>query len=223
MDRAITRHDNEPPLADRLALDHADLVKRATEAVALVPDNIRAVASDDKAAAYTETAADLKKILKEVDDAFTPEKEPWLAGSRIVEGFFSFRATLKAKAATVTKALDAYATAKLAAQRKAEAEEAERARKEAAAFDEPDEVYVAPAPVRDVVRVVAPSGVKASGSVKWEHRITDFDKVPREFLMENKTYIVAHLAGLKARGVDIKDAKIAGLEIFEAVKTSIRR
>ena len=125
--------------------------------------------------------------------------------------------------ALVVKALDAFATAKLNAQRKADAEAAEKARKEAAAFDEPPPAPVAAAPVREVVRVVTFSGAKASGSVKWDYRIVDFDSVPRELLMENKPAITAAIAGLKARGIDIKEAKIAGLEIFEAVKTSIRR
>jgi len=204
-------------------MDHADLVKRATEAVALVPAELRPIETEEEAADYTETAADLKAITKEADDAFTPEKEPWLAGSRTVDNFFSFRATLRAKAAMVVKALDAFATAKLNAQRKADAEAAEKARKEAAAFDEPPPAPVAAAPVREVVRVVTFSGAKASGSVKWDYRIVDFDSVPRELLMENKPAITAAIAGLKARGIDIKEAKIAGLEIFEAVKTSIRR
>lgn len=223
MDREITRLDNQPPLEDRLALDHADLVKRAAEAVALVPADLRAIGSDEEAAAYTDTAADLKKILKEADDAFEPEKKPWLAGGRTVDNFFAFRATLKAKADAVVRTLNAFATAKLNAQRKADAEAAEKARKEAIAFDEPAPASVAAAPARDVVRVVAFSGAKASASVKWDYRITDFDAVPRELLMENRPAITAAIAGLKARGLDIKDAKLAGIEIFEAVKTSIRR
>lgn len=223
MDREITKHDNQPPLDERLAMDHADLVKRAAEAAALVPEAIRAIETDEEAADYTETAADLKTLLKEADDAFTPEKEPWLTGGRTVEKFFSFRATLKAKADLVVKALNAYASAKLAAQRKADAEAAEKARKEAAAFDEPPPAPIVAAPVREIARVVTFSGAKASGSVKWDYRIADFDKVPRDYLMENKQAITAAIAGLKARGIDIADAKIPGLEIFEAVKTSIRR
>jgi hypothetical protein len=94
MDTIVTRHHNEPPLADRLALDHADLVKEATEAAALVPDSIRAIETDEEAAAYTDTAADIKGILSQADAAFTVEKAPWLAGGRAVDEFFAFRKEL---------------------------------------------------------------------------------------------------------------------------------
>lgn len=214
MDREVTKHDNQPPLEDRLALDHADLVKRATEAVALVPDDLRAIATDEEAADYTETAADLKAILKEADAAFTPEKEPWLKGGRTVETFFAFRATLKAKAAQVVKALDAFANAKLAAKRKAEAEAAEKARQEAAAFDEPVAPVAAPAPVKEIARVVTASGRMAAASTKWVHRVTDPTKVPRQYLMVNE-------AALKA-AVDGGMRSIEGVEIFETARTSIR-
>lgn len=213
---------NQPTLDERLALDHADLVKRATEAVELVPEAIRAIQNDEEAAAYTETAADLKAILKEADDAFTPEKEPWLTGGRTVEKFFSFRAALKAKADMVVKALNAFQTAKLAAQRKADEEAAEKARKEAVAFDEPAPA-AAPTIVREAARVVAFSGAMASGSVRWEHRVTDFAALADQYKLANDAALKAAVAGLKAQGGNIKDAKIQGIEIFETVKTAIRR
>lgn len=213
---------NEPPLGERLALDHADLVKRAKEAVELVPDAIRPIANDEEADAYTQTAADLKKIEKEGDDAFTPEKKPWLDGGKAVDDFFRFRATLKAKADLVVKAINTYQTAKLNAQRAADAAAAEKARKEAEAFDETP-VYVAPTVVKEATRVVAFSGAKASGSVKWEYRVTDFAKLADQFKLPNDPALKAAVSTLKALGGDIKDAKIEGIEIFEAVKTAIRR
>lgn len=238
--REITRHDNAPPLADRLALDHAALVKEATEAADLVPPDIRAIADDEEAAAYTDTAADIKAVIARADASFEIAKKPWRDGAKTVDDFFSFRKTLEAAVKRVTGALDNRANLLLAQKRKAEAEEAERAkvaaaaeterlRKEALAFDEAPPapvapVYVVPAAVKDVARVVSfATGNKSSASLKWDYRIVDFDTVPRDCLMENKPAITAKIAGLKARGIDIKDAKIPGLEIFEAVKTAIRR
>lgn len=232
MDTIVTRHHNEPPLADRLALDHADLVKEATEAAALVPDSIRAIETDEEAAAYTDTAADIKGILSQADAAFTVEKAPWLAGGRAVDEFFAFRKDLTAAVKRVTSALDTRANLLLAQQRRREAEEAaaakaaadaetERLRREAAAFDEPvpapvTAAYVAPAPVKDVARVVSIStGNKASASVTWTHRVVDADKVPRQFLMVNEAAIKAAIKG--------GTRKIEGVEIFEAAKTAIRR
>lgn len=223
---------NEPPLADRLALDHADLVKEATEAAALVPAELRAIATDEEAAAYTDTAADIKGIIAQADAAFTVEKKPWLDGGRAVDGFFAFRKTLQSAVDRVVTALDARANLLLVQLRQREADEAakaladaaaetERLRKEAEAFDEPPPVvvtpvYVAPAPIKDVARVVSiATGNKASAGVKWDYRVTDIDKVPRQYLMVNEAAIKAAIKG--------GTRKIDGVEIFEAAKTSIRR
>lgn len=223
---------NEPPLADRLALDHAELLKEATEAAALVPDQIRAIESDEEAAAYTDTAADIKAIIVQADAAFKIEKAPWLDGGRTVDEFFAFRKSLDAAVRRVTSALDNRANFLLAQQRKAEAAaaeaarlaaaaETERLRKEAAAFDEPPPMEVAPAyvppvVVKDVARVVSSAtGNKASASVNWTYRVVDPDKVPRQYMMVNEAAIKAAVKG--------GTRKIEGVEIFEAAKTAIRR
>ncbi len=228
----ITRHHNEPPLADRLALDHAELLRLAAEGAALVPDTIRPIATDEEAAAYTDTAADLKGIIAQADAAFTAAKAPWLAGGRTVDDFFSFRKGLTAAVGRVKAALDARANAILAARRRAEAEEAERVRlaaaaeterlrKEAEAFDEAPPpvvapVYVPPAPIKEAARVVsAATGNKASVSTKWMHTVTDRAAVPREYLMVDDEAIKLALK----RGV----RSIPGVEIFEAANTAIRR
>lgn len=212
----MDRHHNEPPLADRLAIDHADLVKEATEAAALVPGDLRAIESDDEAAAYTDTAADMKAVLAQAVAAFKAEKEPWLEGGRTVDAFFNaIRSPLDAAIKRVVAALDARANAILAAKRKADAEAAEKARKEAAAFDEPV-AFVAPAPVKDVARVVSIStGNKASVSTKWAHRVVDPSEVPRMYLMVNEAAIKAAIAG--------GTRAIPGVEIYEVAKTAIRR
>lgn len=206
---------NEPPLAERLAIDHADLVKQAAAMAELVPAEIRAIETDDEAAAYTDTAADIKEVIVAADAAFKVEKDPWLTGGRVVDDFFAFRKALTAAVNRCRAALDARANAILAAQRKAEAAAAEKARKEAEAFDEVP-VFVAPVPVRETARVVSIStGNKASASIRWTHRVSDPDKVPRQFLMVNEAALKAAVAG----GV----RKIEGVDIFEAAKTAIRR
>lgn len=220
--RAITRHDNEPPLADRLALDHADLVKRSLEAIDLVPEQVRAIQSDEEAQAYTDTAADIKKVLKEADAAFTPEKKPWLDGADTIDSFFAFRKKLKASADRSVAAINAWRNLQLANKRKAEALEAERLRKEAEAFDEPTPVAPPLVKPQEATRVVSTSGAMASGGVKWDYRIVDFNAIPHAYLAENRPAITAAIAGLKAWGIDVKDAKIPGLEIFETMRTAIR-
>ena len=126
MDRTITKHDNQPPLDERLALDHADLLKRATEAIALVPEKLRPIADQEEAAAYTETAADILTIWDEANEAFEPEKKPWRDGSNTVDTFFVFRKNLKSAADRVKAALGVFQTAQAAAQRRADEEAATR-------------------------------------------------------------------------------------------------
>lgn len=233
MDTIVTRHHNEPPLADRLALDHADLVKEATEAAALVPDQIRAIETDEEAAAYTDTAAAIKGILAQADAAFKVEKAPWLEGGRKVDDFFAaIRDPMKGAAARVKRALDDRANALLAAQRRAEAEaaaqaravaeaETERLRKEAEAFDEPAPLpvavaYVAPTAAKDVARVVSSgTGNRAAVSTKWIHNVIDPAAVPREYLMVDDEKIKLAIK----RGV----RTIPGVEIIETANTAIRR
>ena len=210
----MDKHHNQPPLADRLALDHADLLKRVTEACELVPATIRPIADEDEAAAYTDTAKAVKAVLADADAAFKIEKQPWLDGGRTVEGFFAFRANLKAAADRVVAALNARARAVIEAQRKADAEAAEQARKEAAMFDEAPPAPVAAAPVKDVARVVSFTGAKATASVKWKGEVTKPEDVPRQYLMVNQAAIDAAIKG----GV----REIPGVRIFEDVRTAIR-
>lgn len=222
--QTIDRHGiggNQPPLDERLELDHADLLKRAAEKEALVPAEIKDIETDEEAAGYTEAASDIKAVIAEADGAFTAEKAPWLSGGRTVDNFFDFRKDLGAAVKRVVEKLNAYQDKKLAAKRKTDAEAAEKARKEAALFDEPVPV-AAPVVAKEAVRVVTSTGAKASGSLKWLPRVVDIEKVPRQYLLVNESLLKSAVAGLKAQGGKIEDAKIPGVEIYEAIQTSIR-
>ncbi len=48
----MNRHDNAPPLADRLALDHEALAASVAEAATLVPSDVRTIATDEEAGEY---------------------------------------------------------------------------------------------------------------------------------------------------------------------------
>lgn len=211
---AITRHHNEPPLADRLALEHADLLKEATEAAALVPDQIRAIATDEEAGDYTDTAVSIKEVIERADAVFETEKKPWRDGAKAVDDFFAFRKTLQGAVDRVKAALNARANLLLAQQRKAEADAAEKARKEAEAFDEPVD-WVPPASVKDVARVVSTSGNKASAGTKWVAEVVDIDKLPRHYMIAYQPLLDAAVKG----GV----REIPGVRIYETAKTSLRR
>jgi hypothetical protein len=231
--------DNNPPLAERLAADHAELLVRAKDASDLVPDQLRAITSDDEADAYTETAVSIKEVIADADKAFEPEKEPWRTGGKTVDDFFSFRKALEAKTKMVAAALGVWQTAKLNAQRKADAEAAEAARKAAAAEterlskeakafgEEPPPVvtaaWVPPTVAKEAVRVVTSSGAKASGSLKWDYEIVKADDLPRDLLIPNLPAIKARVDALKANGTKIEEAAVPGIRIFERIQTAIRR
>ena len=68
---------NNPPLAERLPLDHAALLALAHEHAAMVPNDLRPIEDDDEAAAYTDTAAEIKSaaaaIVRVLETATMPD------------------------------------------------------------------------------------------------------------------------------------------------------
>lgn len=211
----MDRHHNQPPLAERLEIDHASLAAQAVEAAALVPDELRAIATDEEAGAYAETAKALKGVASIVEAARKREKDQILKDGRTIDAFFQGIADpVKIKADKVVGAINTYQRAKLEAERKAAKEREEAERKAAALFDEAPPAPIAPVVAKEAARVVAMSGTKASASLKWVHRVTEPEKVPREYLMVNEAAIKAAVAG--------GTRHIPGVEIYEDVRTAIR-
>lgn len=199
--------DNAPPLADRLALDYADL---AEEIAPLAVDDVPPVDGEASVAAYSAHASGLKALAAKIEAARKVEKAPILADGRTVDGFFNTLAEpVKTATNAFVSAINAWQTAKLKAER-----EAQRKAEEAARIFDADPPP-APAATKDVARVVSSSGrVAASASTVWRHRIVDATKVPREYMMPSDGAIKEAMA----RGV----RDIPGVEIFEDVRTVIR-
>lgn len=214
----MDRHHNQPPLAERLEIDHAALGAQVKEAAALVPDELAPIATDEDAGGYAETAKALKDFVGttgSVEKARKTEKDQILKDGRTVDAFFAAMAEPAKKALDrVLSEINRYQRAKLEAERKAAAEREEAERKAAALFDEAPPAPVAPVEVKDAGRVTSFSGVKATASRKWVHRVTDIALVPRQYLMVNDAAIKAAIAG-GARKID-------GVEIYEDVRTAIR-
>jgi hypothetical protein len=214
----MDRHHNAPPLAERLEIDHAALATAATEAAALVPAELAPIASDEDAGGYAETAKALKEVVGttgSIEKARKQEKDQILKDGRTVDAFFAGLADAPKKALDrVLGEINRYQRAKLEAERKAAAEREAAERKAAALFDEAPPPPVAPIAVKEVARVMSFSGVKATASTKWVHRVIDPEKVPRQYLMVNEAAIKAAIAG-GMRSID-------GVEIYEDVRTAIR-
>lgn len=211
----MNRHDNSPPLADQLAIDHEALAASVAAAAALVPGSVRAIATDEEAGEYAETAKAIKAVAAQVEAARKREKADILEAGRTVDGFFSRMADqLTPLVNKLVAAINAFQRAKLEAERKAVADEAARLAREAALFDEPAPAPVAAPVVREAARVTSLSGVKATASRRWVHEVTDPAAVPRQYLMVNDAAIKAAISG------GMRD--IPGVRIFEDVRTAIR-
>jgi hypothetical protein len=205
---------NLPPLGERLAMDHATLAAGAASAAQLVPPEVRAIESDEEAGDFAETAKALKEVAKTIEKARVSEKEQIIKDGRTVETFFAgLSQPIKDGIDKLVGAINRFQSAKLAAERKAQAEAAEKARLEAVIFDEPPPVE-APVVVREAARVVSSGGALASASTKWTHEVLDPSLVPRNYLCVNEAAVKAAVAGgLRA---------IPGVRIFETVRTAIR-
>lgn len=211
---------NNPPLAERLQLDHEALAQQVADVLAL--EDLPPIFTDDDLPPYTERAKALKGVASAVEKARKAEKDQILKDGRTIDDFF------KSLVAPVTKATDAIVASINAHQKKMveerrKAEEAarreaeERAKAEATPFDDPAPAPAVVVPIRaaEAARVVSSSGrVAATASTVWKHEVTDLGAVPRRFLIVNEAAIKAAIAG----GV----REIPGVRIFEDLVTVIR-
>lgn len=209
---ALTNH---PPIAEYLALNYEALKAEIAKALAELGEIT--IASDDDIVAAREKVKLLQALQKRVEGNRVEEKQPFLDGERDVDAFFkNLRIELDKAVTGITAKANAWQTVKREAARKIEAAKA----RIAAALEEK-----APVPVKaaQTTRVTTAAGtVAASGTVKWDYAIEDVSALPREMLMPNPDAIKAKVAGLKAMGGKIEDAKIPGVRIFEKIGTSWR-
>lgn len=200
---------NRPPLAERLEIDYASLAQQAADVLGL--EALPPIMVDDDLADYSERAKALKGVASMVEKARKAEKDQILKDGRTIDDFFKRLAKPVQDAAdAIVGAINTWQRKKLEKQRKLEAEEAEAAR----VFQEetPPE---APAPAKEVARVVSSTGrVTASANTFWTFRVVDPAKVPARYLMVNESAIKTSIAG----GV----REIDGVEIYEDVRTAIR-
>jgi len=218
---------NDPPLKDRLAIKYQDL---ASEIAGLLAGLKKLpVVSDDDAIAVGKMAKPLVDVGKKVEKARKYEKDEYLRGSQAVDDFFKdLVAKVNAWVTAYTDDVSAYQQAKLAAQRKAEEERRrqEQERQEAAEVldvELPTETRQ-PRPLSDraAVRIGDVGSVAVSGRVPWDYVIEDANLLPRDLLMPNAAAIKAAIAGIKAWGKPVTDAKIPGIRIFEKAKATFR-
>lgn len=207
---------NNPPLGERLDLEHASLAQQVEEALALPA--LAPIFADDDLETYSERAKALKGVGAMVEKARKGEKDQILKDGRTIDDFFGGMAKrLKDAADAVIAEINGWQRKKLAEEneRRRLAEEAAQAAKAADPFEEEEEAPPPPPP-QVAARVVssATGKVTASANRFWNFRVADPAKVPRQFLTVNEAAIKAAIAG-GLREID-------GVEIFEDVRTAIR-
>jgi hypothetical protein len=211
---------NNPPLADRLAIDHEALAQQVADALAL--EALPPIFTDDDLVPYSERAKALKAVAGAVEKARKAEKDQILKDGRTIDGFFANLAEPVKKAAdAIVAAINAHQRRMLEEKRKAEEaarrEAEERAKAEATPFDDPAPAPAPVVPIRaaEAARVVGFGGrVTATAQTVWKAEVIDPAAVPRQFLMVNEAAIKAAVAG----GV----REIPGVRIFEDVRTVVR-
>lgn len=85
---APTIGDNNPPLADRLAIDHANLLAEVDALAARANAAPKKITDDASAEAVAKVRKDATAFFKNVDMIRTDVKEPHLQASRTVDDFF---------------------------------------------------------------------------------------------------------------------------------------
>jgi hypothetical protein len=209
----MNRHDNMPPLADRLELDHASLAQQAADVLALPA--LDPIFADDDLEAYSGRAKALKGVSAMIEKARKAEKDQILKDGRTVDDFFkSLAKPLEDAAAAIIGTINAWQRQKLEEERERQRKEAVEAEAARTPFD--SEPTPAPPPVQVAARVVssATGKVTASANRFWNFRVTDPAKVPRTFLMVNEAAIKAAVAGGRR--------EIDGVDIYQDIRTAIR-
>lgn len=211
----MDKHHNMPPLADRLAIDHASLAAQVADVLAL--PGLDPIMGDDDLEAYSERAKALKGVGNMVEKARKAEKDQILKDGRTIDDFFGTLAKrIKDAADGFVAAINGWQRKKLEEDNRRRAEEAARLEAERTPLDEPGEGPPPAPPPQAAARVVSSATGKVTASVirKWKGEVVDASLVPARFLVPDQAKIDAAVAG--------GERSIPGVRIYEDVRTAIR-
>lgn len=242
---------NKPPLQEVLADQYKNFAAEIEQIAERANNAPKAVKSDDDLDKVGVIVKDAKAMTKRVVQAKTTEKEPFLTGGRIVDGFFgAMKERLDRIASVLQERADDYQRQKAAeARRKAEEEARKLREQEEAARRKAEEAAAAgkagiagraevkaetaaeraanaeqraQASAADLARVRGASGTLATAKTVQRVRIADWNSLN---LNDLKPYIDRE-AVQKAANSWLRVTKgaeqIKGLEVFDDVKASFR-
>jgi hypothetical protein len=243
-----SRHDNQPPLPERLALDYqetADEVQKIAERANALP---RKIENEEDLSAVAPVIRDATTLMRRVEDARKKEKEPHLEAGRQVDTFFKGMDDRLNNIKTVfTKLADAYQRQKVEDERRRREEEARKLREEeqrklkeaedarraatvAKRQDEAAELArraaeaeaAAAEQAKEIARTRTESGVVAGAKTVRNFRIVNYDQIPLDKL---RPYI-ARDAVEKAVRAYMGFAKgaedLPGVEFYDDIKSTFR-
>lgn len=220
----------DPDEVERMLAElYADTLTIADKLIASIDRLPAEIETDALEAKFTDfVTKQVAPIIADIGALHAKEKKAFLDCGRKVDRMFKDRqAELERLKARVSSICTRYKLKKEDAARKVAAEEAARAAKlaeetqsEAAQqYAEQTQRAVETAP-KEATKATGLHGGTSGLKRVWKYRITDLDKLPREFLMPNEAAIKAKMKALGSDG--LQTAKIEGLEFFVEASTSFR-
>lgn len=239
---------NRAPLDEVLKADFADLREEVAATTQRAMEMPKKIAGEDDLAKVGVFIADCKALVKKIDGVRTDEGRPILDAQRGINDFFKRLSLLVSdNAEPVQRAADDYARRKAAeerARREREADEARRREEEARAKAEKAKTAdaailanaraemeagkaeraeaAADASVADMVKTRV-EGVTASARVDWTFRIDDYDAIDLNALRPYLARPDVEKAIRSMVRIQKGSTKLAGVSVYEDVKSTFRR
>lgn len=240
---------NEPPLADRLEIEHAAIADETAALAKRADAAPKEVASDADVEVIGGIVKDARALTNRARNAHKIEKEPYLTGGKAVDAFFKVFTERLDRIVTILEGrASAYHNRKAEEERRRRAEEAARIRAEedrkrleaekakreatqARKIEEADRLSThadameasAAAPAADMIeKTRTASGVSVSAETKWEYRIVDYQLIPLDKL---RPYLKREEVEKAIRSfvrINKNAEPLSGVEIFEDIKTKFR-
>ena len=243
---------NNPPIADRLAVDYTDLLVEVEALASQANEAPRKITSEEDQAIVAGLVASARKLRARVDGARVAEKEPYLSGGREVDSFF--KASIErmdrvaaafqriaddhARAAALEarrKADEAAAAARAEAQRQREIAEraaaAERSKVAAKAEDKAvladakaeEAERAAAAPASDLIgKSITGDGLSVTGREVWAFEITDYAEINLNALRPYLKRDAVEAAIKQFVKFNTNTQPLPGIRIFADVRAAIR-
>lgn len=228
---------NNPPIAERLAIDHADLLEEVERLAARANEAPRRIASETDAEIVKQVNRDAAALWKKVDGVREVEKEPFLRGGNEVQAFFKPALDRADKIKKFFQGVaDDHARTVAAEERRRRDEEARKLREEAdrqreiaeraAAAERPTVASKAEVKAEEAIEraerlEVAPVALDGA-KTEWAYRIVNVDAIDLNALRSFIPVEVVEKAIRQHMRIHKGSRPIAGVEFHEQVKAVLR-